>query len=58
MYAGQVMEICDAGELEQAEHPYTQGLLSCLPQVGGGRRELAVLERDPAWSEVQAKSSD
>ncbi|GMQ75284.1 MAG: ABC transporter ATP-binding protein [Gammaproteobacteria bacterium] len=58
MYAGQVMEICDAGKLEQARHPYTRGLLSCLPQVGDSRRELAVLERDPAWAEYQADRSD
>jgi peptide/nickel transport system ATP-binding protein len=52
MYAGRVMEICNAKELAQARHPYTQGLLHCLPQVdAGGRVELPVLERDPAWLE-------
>ena len=51
MYAGQVMEVREAGDLEHAEHPYTRGLLSCLPQVGEGARELPVLQRDAAWSD-------
>ncbi|GMQ76411.1 MAG: ABC transporter ATP-binding protein [Gammaproteobacteria bacterium] len=58
MYAGQVMEVCDAGDLEHAQHPYTRGLLSCLPQVGETGRELAVLERDPAWAEYQEGGGD
>jgi len=49
MYAGRVMEIRDAHDLDNARHPYTRGLLSCLPQVGDGARELPVLTRDPAW---------
>ena len=49
MYAGQVMEVRDARDLENAEHPYTQGLISCLPRIDGGQEELPVLERDPAW---------
>ena len=51
MYAGRVMEICSANELEKARHPYTRGLLNCLPRIDGGRGDLAVLERDPAWLE-------
>jgi peptide/nickel transport system ATP-binding protein len=51
MYAGKVMEICRAGELEQARHPYTRGLLKCLPRIGGTRGELPVLVRDTAWLE-------
>ncbi len=58
MYAGQIMEVCDAGDLEHAQHPYTRGLLSCLPQVGDSGRELPVLERDPAWAEYQEGSGD
>ena len=49
MYAGQVMEALDARDLNQAKHPYTRGLLSCLPKIDGGRGDLAVLKRDPAW---------
>lgn len=51
MYAGKVMEICRAEELENARHPYTRGLLSCLPRIDGSRADLPVLERDPAWLE-------
>ena len=58
MYDGQVMEIHEAGDLEHAEHPYTRGLLSCLPQVGEGARELPVLQRDAAWSDYQGGDSD
>jgi peptide/nickel transport system ATP-binding protein len=56
MYGGQVMEECRAGELEQAKHPYTRGLLECLPRLDGGREELAVLQRDPAWLEARGGS--
>jgi peptide/nickel transport system ATP-binding protein len=58
MYAGQVMEVCDARDLAHARHPYTRGLLSCLPEVGDSARELPVLERDPAWAEYQESSGD
>ena len=53
MYAGQVMEVRDAEDLHNAEHPYTRGLISCLPRIDGDTGELPVLERDPAWMEVQ-----
>lgn len=53
MYAGQVMEVRDAGDLAHAQHPYTRGLMSCLPQVGDETRELPVLERDPTWSDYR-----
>ena len=51
MYAGQVMEVCDAKKLDQARHPYTRGLMNCLPRIGGRRTELPVLKRDAAWLE-------
>ena len=57
MYGGQVMEECRADELAQAKHPYTRGLLDCLPRLDGGQDELAVLRRDPAWLEMLEKSS-
>jgi peptide/nickel transport system ATP-binding protein len=56
MYGGQVMEECRASELEQAKHPYTRGLLDCLPRLDGAREELAVLRRDPAWLETRGGS--
>ncbi|MDF1585744.1 ABC transporter ATP-binding protein [Marinimicrococcus flavescens] len=50
MYAGRVVESLPAGELHQATHPYTRGLLACLPDIARPRRRLPVLERDPAWA--------
>jgi peptide/nickel transport system ATP-binding protein len=52
MYAGQIMEVCEASQLQQAQHPYTRGLLQCLPQIDGQHGKLPVLERDPAWLEL------
>ncbi|MBS0560616.1 MAG: ABC transporter ATP-binding protein [Proteobacteria bacterium] len=50
MYAGRVVEECRAGELARAQHPYTRGLLECLPILSEKRRRLAVLRRDPSWA--------
>lgn len=50
MYAGRVVETLDAARLEDAEHPYTRGLLNCLPKIGGGKGPLPVLEREAAWA--------
>jgi len=49
MYGGRVVEECIASDLDQATHPYTRGLLNCLPSLDGGQDELPVLARDPAW---------
>ena len=49
MYGGRVVEECIASDLDQATHPYTRGLLNCLPSLDGGQDELPVLQRDPAW---------
>lgn len=49
MYGGKVMETLPAAELENARHPYTRGLLGCLPDLDHPRAELATLARDPAW---------
>jgi len=49
MYGGKVVEQCLAAELDQARHPYTQGLLNCLPSLEWGQDDLPVLQRDPAW---------
>ncbi|MBC7634755.1 MAG: ABC transporter ATP-binding protein [Acetobacteraceae bacterium] len=51
MYAGQVVETCAAGNLANATHPYTRGLLAALPELGHRRAELPQLQRDPAWLE-------
>lgn len=50
MYAGRVVEELPAGELSKAQHPYTQGLLNCLPQISGDRHPLPVLKRQAEWS--------
>jgi len=51
MYGGQIMESCAARDLQNARHPYTQGLLNCLPQIDGRHDFLPVLQRDPLWLE-------
>jgi peptide/nickel transport system ATP-binding protein len=49
MYAGRVVEELQAGELARATHPYTKGLLDCLPTLSHQQHRLPVLVRDPAW---------
>ena len=49
MYKGRVVDEIAADRLDQATHPYTRGLLGCLPRIGGDRAPLATLARDPAW---------
>ncbi|MEZ2130991.1 MULTISPECIES: ABC transporter ATP-binding protein [unclassified Sinorhizobium] len=49
MYRGHVVESLKAGELDQATHPYTRGLLEAMPRIHAPRRRLPVLKRDPAW---------
>ncbi|MFG1360984.1 ABC transporter ATP-binding protein [Xanthobacter pseudotagetidis] len=48
MYAGRVVEEIRGGRLEQAVHPYTRGLISCAPRIGGPR-PLPVLDRNAGW---------
>lgn len=50
MYAGRVVEELSAGDLSQAEHPYTLGLLNCLPKLGDDRHPLPTLDRQPEWA--------
>ena len=51
MYAGRVVEALPAAELHRAQHPYTRGLLNCLPQLNQPRHPLPVLERQPEWAQ-------
>jgi len=51
MYAGRVVETLKASQLDQAQHPYTRGLLAAQPRIGGSRAPLSVLDRDPKWLE-------
>lgn len=50
MYAGRVVEELASGDLSAARHPYTRGLLDCVPKVGQSRHPLPVLDRDPEWA--------
>ncbi|SDW21594.1 peptide/nickel transport system ATP-binding protein [Ruegeria halocynthiae] len=52
MYAGRIVEVCEADKLHQAQHPYTQGLLNSLPRLDEKCNHLSVLTRDPSWSEA------
>ncbi|OLS51394.1 ABC transporter ATP-binding protein [Rhodovulum sulfidophilum] len=52
MYAGRVVETCDADKLHEARHPYTRGLLNSLPRLDAPQKRLEVLRRDPAWAEA------
>lgn len=49
MYAGRVMETLESGNLEAAQHPYTQGLMGCRPMLGHPVETLPTLVRDEAW---------
>jgi len=50
MYAGKVVEELPSGNLAHARHPYTQGLLNCLPRLGDDRHPLPTLNRQPEWA--------
>ncbi len=50
MYAGRIMESCAADQLTNAEHPYTRGLLNCLPKIDEESETLPTLVRDPSWA--------
>ncbi|MET0359653.1 MAG: ABC transporter ATP-binding protein, partial [Pararhizobium sp.] len=50
MYAGRIVEEIAAQDLRNARHPYTQGLLSCMPEIGSDRHPLPVLDRKPEWA--------
>ncbi|CDZ36420.1 ABC transporter ATP-binding protein [Neorhizobium galegae] len=50
MYAGQIVEELPAANLADAQHPYTRGLLNCLPTIGSDRHPLPVLDRRPEWA--------
>jgi peptide/nickel transport system ATP-binding protein len=51
MYAGRVVESCAADQLANAKHPYTRGLLNCLPKIDEASENLPTLVRDPSWAE-------
>ncbi|MGG6896785.1 MULTISPECIES: ABC transporter ATP-binding protein [Rhizobium] len=49
MYSGRVMEELKASELLSAAHPYTRGLLNCIPSLTHPKERLPILERNPEW---------
>ena len=51
MYAGRVVEEIRANDLHAAQHPYTRGLIACLPSIDGPLTPLPVLDRQAAWAE-------
>ncbi|MCV2893874.1 ABC transporter ATP-binding protein [Lentibacter sp. XHP0401] len=56
MYAGRVVEVCEADKLHDAKHPYTRGLLNSLPRLDQPSKRLEVLQRDPEWSQTPSVS--
>ena len=50
MYAGRIVETLAADRLNEATHPYTQGLLSCLPTIDGPLTPLPTLQREASWA--------
>ena len=54
MYAGRIVEVCDADKLHQAKHPYTQGLLNSLPRLDQPKKHLEVLKRDDEWADGES----
>ncbi len=49
MYAGRVVESIAAKDLDNARHPYTQGLINSLPDMQHRRPILPVLQRQASW---------
>lgn len=52
MYAGRIVETLDARRMHEAAHPYTQGLLACLPAIDGPLTPLPTLSREASWGEA------
>jgi len=54
MYAGRIVETCRADQLQQAQHPYTRGLLNSLPRLDQPKRRLDVLQREASWRDASS----
>ena len=54
MYAGQVVEYTDVDTVfEKPLHPYTQGLISCIPKLGGQEEKLSTIKgMVPSFNEM------
>lgn len=50
MYAGNIVECCDTQELfKRPMHPYTQGLLACVPRLSGGGISAGIYGYIPSY---------
>ena len=50
MYAGNIVECCETGELfKNPLHPYTQGLLACVPRLSGGGISAGIYGYIPSY---------
>ncbi|EKF20003.1 ABC transporter ATP-binding protein [Nitratireductor pacificus] len=49
MNSGEIVESCKAGDLHNATHPYTRGLIAAMPRMDEDREELPVLDHS-AWT--------
>ena len=48
MYAGTIMEIATAQEIfDHPLHPYTQGLINCVPNIRVEQKELVTMPGSP-----------
>ena len=56
MYAGRIVESLRADEMHNARHPYTRGLLACLPSIQGTGEPLPVLQREAGWANPERQS--
>jgi peptide/nickel transport system ATP-binding protein len=50
MYAGRIVEEIAASDLANARHPYTLGLLDCMPKLSTDRHPLPTLQRQAEWA--------
>jgi len=56
MYAGRMVEVCEASKLHEAKHPYTRGLLGSLPRIDEPKARLEVLQRQDEWQDAPSVS--
>jgi peptide/nickel transport system ATP-binding protein len=52
MYQGRVLETCAAEDLFRSTHPYTRGLLNCLPTGLNPGQPLPTIARERIQAEV------
>jgi peptide/nickel transport system ATP-binding protein len=50
MYRGRIVEELATADLGKARHPYTRGLIDCLPRIGEARHPLPTLRREAGWA--------